>query len=59
MIQTDALNERMTRHAWPHEQRSHEQHGGEGVDTGDDRNTAIHKPAPQKMAKGRISALGV
>ena len=49
----------MTRHAWPHEQRSHEQHGGEGVDTGDDRNTAIHKPAPQKMAKGRISALGV
>jgi hypothetical protein len=31
--------------------------GGAGVDTGDERDTAIHKPAPQKMPKGGITKL--
>lgn len=34
-----------------HEQCSHKQHGGAGGDTGDDRHTAIHKSARQKMPK--------
>lgn len=44
----------MAKRTRTHEHCTHEQHGGEGVATGDDRHTAIVKPAPQKMAKGGL-----
>jgi hypothetical protein len=45
---------RMAKRTRTHEHVHMNTIGGEGVAYDDDRNTDIHKPAPQKMPKGGL-----